>query len=470
MTVSGSSSITQLDPHKINFVWESVLWPLLWDGLVRYTPDGGEQLQPDLALSWESTPDLMTWTFHLRSGATFANGKEVTADDVVASVARAKDPETGFYRATDLADISDILAVDSSTVQFTLSRPLATFPWILVKVMIIDPDSIDQMNESPNGSGPYVVTDFEPDQYVTLVPNEQYWGEPAPLDELKVVRSEESPAVTSLRAGDLDAVWNVPWPTVTELNDSADIDIIIADTPNTNNVIDVDYLSPPFNDRRARQALAYSVNRQAIVDTIYGGYGTVNPTNQPIPPQSDLFETSLPDYTFNLDKAKSLFAEAGINEGDSLTYWTPAGAYDHWTAQGEILQADFAKMGIDLQIESAEINTWSARVSGGASYPGVIFPNIYAGPSPQILYSFKTGAAENNYANPDYDAVVDEADGAQDEAERTSLYHMAEEIFAEDAPTTIIVQTSLPIAVRFDIVNVWIDPIGFPHFETAFRQ
>jgi peptide/nickel transport system substrate-binding protein len=469
LTIASAQGITTLDPHKLTFTWEAVLYPMLWSGLVKYTRGGGTELQPDLATSWKSSRDLKTWTFKLRPGLEFSDGKPLTAQHVVGSILRARNPKTGFYRATDLAAVARARAVNRTTVRFTLNRPLATFPWNLLKVRIIDPGRIADLRKNPPTTGPYSVAEFVPDDHVTLEPNASYWGKAAPLREIKIVRAQDDPsAVASLRAGDVQALWNLPWQDIKQLKKNRSMKVVLGQSPATNVVLEMDNQSPPFDNVKARQALAYAVDRKTMVAAAYAGTGLIPWTNQPIPSNNSLFNRRIAKYSYNAQRAKQLFSEAGITSSTALTYWTPAGAYSEWRIVGQILQQDLAKVGIKLTIKTAEINTWASRFSpNGKKYPGLIVPNFYSGSPPQILYSFKTGAAENNYSNTRYDALVEQADGTINRAKRKRIYDEAQKIFSTEVPTVFLVQNSAPIAVRSNVGRVWIDPIGFPRFEDA---
>jgi peptide/nickel transport system substrate-binding protein len=466
-TIASATGIPQLDPHKVVFIYETVMWGLLWDSLTRYTQDGGDEVQPGLAESWEASDDLRTWTFKLRAGVKFSDGDPVTAEDVKESVERVVDPKTGYFLQNLVAIIEEVKVVDRSTVEMRLSSPSASLPVTLTRVMIVDPDALDQVDENPVGSGPYVVEEFVPDDHVTLVPNEAYWGDRPALDEIRIVRAEDPAAtVTSIRAGDFDVVYEPPWQDVQSLHDSPDIDVItVEEEPPTALHIMMDNTSPPFDNPVARQAVAYAVNRQAIVDALYAGRSEPASGNVPVPPDSPSYSGSLPSYEFDLDRAKELFEEAGITEGDTLTYWSTS-AIAEFTPIGEILQNDLSKIGIELQIRNEEVGTWVAKFApAGKKWPGLLIPNFYTGLPPPLLLSYWTGFCECNYDSNRFQDALNEAEATADEASRTELYMQAQEVFAEEAPVAVVQVFSVPIAVRSNVAGVWHDPGGYVQFH-----
>ena len=468
LNVAAAQGISQLDPYKILFAWEEVLYPVLWNALTGYTQSSPD-VQPELA-SWTTSADLATYTFKLRPGIKFSNGKVLTADDVVADITRALDPKTVFIEAFLVPKIKTVKALDPSTVEFTLMQPSANLPDALAKIPIVDPASLGQINTNPIGTGRFTVKEFVPNDHVTLARNASYWGDQPALDTMKIATAQDpTAAVTSLRGGDLDVFWSVPWQDAKQMQSDGSALIVTAELPSASIIFETDNTSPPFNNVSARQALVYATDKQTMIDAAYAGKALISSTNQPIASNSEYFNSALPVYAFDLDKAKTLFAQGGINSGDTLTFWTTAGQYPEWTIYGQILQSDLAKIGIKLVIQSNEINTWVAKFGpAGKKFPGLLVPNFYSGaPAPQILSFWTPGICECNYNNPSYNSLLTQAAAAKDPATRTQLLGQAQILIAQDAPVVFIGQTSWPIAVRPSIKGVWEDPGTITHVETA---
>lgn len=471
LTVGAAQGIPQLNPAIRTFAWEEVLFPLLWNGLSK-TDESGEVV-PDLAESWEASDDQQTWTFHLRDGVAFSDGSELTADHVVAAFDYYLADDTATQEKNKIDTISDVVATDPATVTFTLAEPVATFPAGIVWVKIIDVGSLDSIDRDPVVTGPYKVESFTPDDSLTLVRNDAYFGEPAPLDEIEIVKAAESTAaVTALRSGDLDVLWSVPQGDVAQFEGDGQITLVRPDNPSQWPSWEVDATAPPFDDVRARQALAYAVDREAILEAAYYGQGTVSPTNNALGEANPWFGGELTDYSYNLEKAKDLFAQAGVTEGSTLTWWGVAGQYPEWNTSGEILQASLKEIGITLEIQNNDIGTWvDAFYPAGKSYPAVIVPNFQSTP-PEPAYSlnfYLAGRCECNWSNAEFEQAFAAAVAEPDEDARAQLWAEVQQIVNAEVPLIVPLQSTVVSAVASDVQGVWVEGGGQLHLESAAR-
>ncbi len=469
-TIASAQGVSQLDPYKILFAFEGVVHPLMWATLTQYTPEGGETVEPNLATEWEASADQKTWTFTLRPDLKTSTGEPLTSDKIAASLERAFDPETAFLWAIFIPKVAAVSAPDESTVEIKLKTPGRYLPAALTKISIMDVDELGKINRSPAVTGPYKVAKFTPDQSLELVPNEHYHGDPPKLDKLIFTKAQDATAaVTSLRAGEVQALWSVPWTDVRELDGNSDVAITTGDKPAQNGLILTDNTSGVFKDVKARQALAHAVDRQSIVDAVYAGRGDVPTTNNPVFQWSDLVTDGLQEYDFDLDKAKELFAEAGVTEGSELTFWAPAGAYPEWTSVGELLQKDLETIGINLKIETNEISQWVEPFApAGKKFPDMIVPNIYGGmPLPLNLSSWVPGVCECNFDNADYNKALADAQAATDDDAAKAALATAQKVFNEQVPVALTVQTSIPVGHVSDLQGIWIDPSGLSRFDRA---
>lgn len=469
ITVAASQGIPQLNPAIRTFAWEEVLFPLLWNGLTK-TAESGE-IVSDLADSWESSDDLKTWTFELRDGVEFSNGKPFTADDVVATFEYYLDDETATQEANKIVAVSDVVAIDDLTVEITLSEPVATFAAGIVQVRMLDIESLDSIDVEPIGTGPYVVSAFIPDDTVTLVPNDNYFGDAPSIEEIVIVRAAESTAaVTGLRSGDIDVLWAVPPGDVAQFETDSAISLIRPDSPSQWPSWEMDTASGVFSDVRARQALAYAIDRQKILDAAYSGQGTVSATNNALSDSSPWFGGDLTDYSYDLDKAKELFAEVGITEGSTLTWWGVAGSFPEWNTSGEILQASLSEIGITLEIQNNDIGTWVEKFfPAGKSYPDLIIPNFQStGPEPAYSLNFYLeGRCECNWSNADFQAAFAEALATGDPDERAEQWAVVQEIINQEVPLIVPLQATVVTATTSKLTGVWVEGGGQLHLESA---
>lgn len=469
ITVAASQGIPQLNPAIRTFAWEEVLFPLLWNGLTK-TDESGE-IVGDLAESWTSSDDQMTWTFTLRDGVTFSNGEPFTADDAAAAFEYYLDDDTATQEKNKISMVTDVTASDDTTLVITLSEPIATFPAGIVWVKMIDVDSLDTIDREPVGTGPYVVDRFTPDDSLTLVPNENYFGDAPSLDEITIVKAAESTAaVTGLRSGDIDVLWSVPQGDVASLEAGGDITLVRPDNPSQWPSWEVDTTSPPFDDVRARQALAYAIDREAILEAAYYGQGVVSPTNNALGEVNPWFGGDLVDYSYDLEKAKQLFAEAGVTEGSTLTWWGVAGSYPEWNTSGEILQASLKEIGITLKIDNNDSGTWvDAFYPAGNSFPGYIVPNFQSTP-PEPAYSlnfYLPGRCECNWQNDEFQQAFDGALAEADDEARKQKWATVQEIINQEVPLIVPLQSTVVTATSDRIDGLWVEGGGQLHLENA---
>jgi peptide/nickel transport system substrate-binding protein len=469
LTIGAAQGIAQLNPVTKANAWEQVLFSLMWNGLVKTGKD--EKLAPDLATSWSSSPDLKTWTFKLRSGVKFSNGKTLTAADVVSTVQYYKKPDTATQLKNNVAPITNVQASGNDTVSFTLNAPNALFPASIQMVKIVDTASLGTMEKDPAVTGPFKVKDYAPDDHLTLQRNPGYFGTAPKLDGIKIVKAaDSSSAVTALQAGDLDALWAAPLSQISAIKANPQLAVVQPSVIGQYVSWEVDTTTAPFNNPKARQALGYAIDRAAILKAAYFDQGTVSPTNNPLPTNNSAFGGSLTDYSYNLDKAKALFAQAGVTAGSTLTWWGVAGQYPEWNTSAQILQASLAKIGITLKIVNTDIASWPTKFyPAGKSFPGMIVPNFQSFPSDaadELLFLLK-GRCECNWNNANFDGLYAKALATADPVQQKAIWGQAQELINQQAPIFVPVQFATLTATKRSVVGLWVDSGGNPHLEDA---
>ncbi len=466
LVVGAASGIPQLNPVIKGTAFEEVLFPLLWDGLTQVNEEG--EVVGDLATKWSANMESTVWTFQLRPGLKFSNGRPLTADDVVKTLDYYKNPNTATQLVTALEPIKSVKAKGSSAVVFELESPNALLPEVLVPVKIIDTGAIKQMDTEPVVTGPFKVAQFAPEDHVKLVPNPEYFGEAPSLEEIELVKSPDSTsAVTALRSGDLDMLWSVPASEVKQLEGESNLQVIKPKVTGQYVSWEVDTKAAPFNNVKARQALAYSIDREAILKAAYYEQGVVSKTNTPLAENSSSFGGKLTDYSYNPEKAKKLWEEAGVTK---LTWWGVAGQYPEWNTSAQILQQSLQEMGVELKIENTELSTWPAKFyPAGKTYPGLIIPNFQSyDASPYFQLSFPlSGRCECNWNNKVYDSAFDQALGSSDEGQRQAAWDKAQEQINKEAPLFIPVLSVTETAAQSDVTGAWVEGSGNLNLASA---
>ncbi|GII65300.1 ABC transporter substrate-binding protein [Sphaerisporangium krabiense] len=469
LTIAAAQGLTGLNPVTKENAWQEALFPLMWNGLVKV--DRNERLEPDLAASWKADASQKVWTFTLRPGVKFSNGKALTAADVVSTIEYYKDPGTATQLKNNVAPIATVEPGSGDSVVFTLKKPNALFPSSIQMVKIVDTGALAAMDKDPAVTGPFKVKEYVPNDHLVLERNPGYFGTKPPLDGIKIVKAaDSSSAVTALRAGDLDVLWSVPLSQVSSIENDPRLAVVRPAVIGQYVSWEVDTTSPPFDDPKARQALAYAIDQAANLKAAYFGQGIVSTTNNPLPRNSPDHGGALTDYTYDLDKAKALFAEAGITQGSTLTWWGVAGQYPEWNISGQILQASLKKIGINLQIENTDIAAWAAKFyPAGKKFPGMIIPNFQsfpADPANEFLFLLK-GRCECNWNNAGFDALYEKALATADDAERRAIWHQMQEIVNRQVPIYVPLQFATLTAAKRTVTGLWVDGAGNPHLESA---
>ncbi|WP_165777535.1 ABC transporter substrate-binding protein [Amycolatopsis antarctica] len=467
-----TAGVSQLDPNTIASGAQTQLQTLLWNGLTKWAPDN--TAQPDLAENWANSPDFRQWTFTLRAGVKYHNGKPFTAAEAKKNFDRVRDPNVPAQVATKIDMVREVTAPDERTLVFDLDTPNPQLPSSIIDVKMSDVDDIASVDANGNGTGPYRLTSFVPDQTVELARNDAYWGERPKLDGLKIVRyADATAAQTAMRSGDVDVLWSVAPDSVGNL--AADgRQLLTAAEPASYVVWELDTTSAPFDNPKAREALSYAANRQSIMDAAYAGYGQATPGNVAVNPGNPHYNTTLPAQEYNLDKAKQLFAEAGVTEGSTLTFWTVAGNYPEWTTAGQILQEDLKKIGINLDIQGNEVSTWSTRFyPKGKQFGNMIVANYVSfTPLPDSYalswFAADKGTCECNWAAPpEYDEAIATIESTGPGPVRDEAFATAQEVLNRENPIVVVGSAAFLSVAQPDIRGLWVQSEGTLHLEEA---
>ncbi len=462
------AGIAQLDPNTINFAGQAPLQTLLYNGLTRY--DRNMNVVPDLATSWRSSADLKTWWFTLRKGVKYASGRAFTPDDVRNNILRVLDPKVPSQQRANAKDIRSVRVISPTLIRMKLGSPSALLPNALVDIKMSDTNDVENLAKSGNGTGPYKVGSFVPNQSLTLVPNPNHFGGKACLQSIEFVREPDPTAmVTDFKAGGLDMIWQVRPTDVPALQSSSTYFLKPSGVSGAH-VWELDTRSAPFNDTRVRQALSYATNRVAMNKAAFSGLATPSLGNSLISANSSAYNKKLKPYTFDLDKAKKLFDAAGIKPGTTFTFWALAGRRDEWITMAQILQQDLQKIGLNLTIQRSDVSTWLAKFfPAGKSYPNLIIGNYFSMP-PNPTFAMKQGqfgSCECNWKNNTFEALAAKAPGVKDTAARQVVYDKMQQVFSAYAPALVIAHQTNIVAVQKRVTNAWEDAQGNVHLEEA---
>jgi len=473
------SSIQQLDPFKSAANDEINAFSQVFDALFVIGKDDFQPV-PHLATSWEAIDDL-TWEFRLREGVTFQDGnavfaegegREVTAEDVVYSVNRFLEVSTAFT----LGDVTGVEAVDRYTARITTAAPdpfLVTDVNRLARVVIVPREAVEHFGEeefarNPIGSGPFELVSFTPDQSLSFVPNEDYWL-PVYLDAVEFVFIPDPTVQTiAIEAGDVDAVpylFNID--SVEQLQDVPGV--TLHPRGGSYRGLGFNVTTPPFDEFAVRDAISKAIDIDAAVAAVVAPFG-IRAYGQ-VPPwvafEQDPTLADLWDY--DPEAALEILAEAGFAPGSdgTLAREDQPLSFSIKTIPGSqvrvltILVTQLQELGIDAQLLQQDIAVWAEDLQTGND-TGVFFDYSFAGTTGLYsLFHGSNGGRTNThfYANPEVDALLDEASRTVDNEARNELWLAAQrQIMADRAGIPLYFEFGY--SVVNDRVREWVVPWG----------
>lgn len=339
----------------------------VFEGLVQIDQDGA--VQPLLAESWERSADGREYVFHLRHGVTFSNGDAFTAETAKFSIDRVKSDQWTNGLKSQMAVVESTQVLDAHTLQVTLQHPSNQWLWAMGTFVgaMMTPNGVADLAQHPVGTGPYVLDHWAVGQSITFTARPDYWG-PAPANETAAIRyfSDAVGATNALQSGDVDVVWAMQSPELIDVLRARGNYHVDVGTTNGEVLLSMNNQRAPFNDVRVRQAVMYAIDRQAVINTAWDGYG-VDTGGVPVPPTDPWFEKS-EQYPFDPDKARALLQEAGITEANNdITFTVPSLPYA--SAISELVVSQLKDVGLDVKIQSVEFPAvWLSQVLKGKDY------------------------------------------------------------------------------------------------------
>lgn len=480
--------VITLDPGRAFESTNLTVHHATYDTLLEIRPDDLTTVVPSLAESYEVSDDGLVYTFRLREGLQFASGNPITAEDVRFSWTRLKNLKgnPSFY-----ADpIASIEVVDDLTVRVTLGEPFPAFPSVVTApaMSILDSQLViehggsdaenadevdaakDWLDQNSAGSGPFILTGWVPNSEITMVRNENYWrGAPALAGVTLRDVNDSTTALQLLERGDVDVAQNIDKDLAGQVTDNPDLALEIGQTLNITYVAmsPSDTFGLPLSDVRVRQAIAYAIDYDGIINELLQGYADRPAGVLPIGVQGS--DPSI-RYERDLDRARELLAEAGYADGFDLTLYTGSGApagIPIETLSAKIA-ADLAEIGINLSIEMQPtsnfltafraqelpflISTWTPDY-----LDATMWSDYFSYPDRGVSYRVMLDSAE----------IADLASQAafeSDPARRAELYAQYQQAHVDEAVFIVLFQPQSLDALRAEVQGYAFHPVYFIDF------
>ena len=411
----------------------------VYEGLVKLDGDG--EIVPLLAESYEVSDDRRTYTFVLREDVTFTNGAEFTAEDVAFSIERVQsDAWTSSLKS--YMDVVDAVEVVSPTeVAVTLARP--DNEWLFQMTTRIGAmfsrTGVDDLANTPVGTGPYVVETWTRGDSIVLGRNEDYWGEPPQADEVTLRYFKDPTALTNaLRSGGIDVISSVQAPESLAQFEGDDRFQVVEGTTNGELTMALNGDRPALADERVRRAITHAIDRQAIVDTAWAGYGT--PVGSMVPPTDPWYEDLTDVHPYDPERAKALLAEAGAQDL-SLRFRVPNLPFSVGPAQ--VVKSQLAEVGITAEIDVLE---FPARWLDEVFTKGDFDMSIVAHVEPHDLPTFANPEYYWHYDNPEIAELLTAANTGTQEEQVENMKKAARTLAEDAAAVWLFVVPNLVVA------------------------
>ncbi|MEA2529011.1 MAG: peptide/nickel transport system substrate-binding protein [Thermomicrobiales bacterium] len=459
-----------LDPHIGNTLFDRDVADALYDGLID--DDASQGVNGALAESWDSA-DAINWTFKLRAGATFHDGSPITSEEVKLTIERVQNPATSatglIKRTVDL--ITAVETPDPATVKIQLSGPAANFPQMIADVKIV-PKNFDPAN--PIGSGPFRYAEWVRNRYVRVEKYAGYYQTGMPyLDAVVFMPTpDENQKIVLLQTGEVEFTDTVPLPRAQEVEQGGEVLVFTIPkgvSPSSYSML-ARCTEPPLDDERVRRAINFAIDRQALLDAVFG-YGTIK--SNPVPPEHWAFNPDALSYNErDVDQARTLMSEAGQSSGFSLQlkHITSRAEY---TTLAQILQANLAEIGITIEIVPQEINVWVEEVLNKHDFQLGLTGIIPAYDPDDILGRFDLKNADGaamGWENAEYLDLMAQARAIVDLEERKKLYFRVQEILQQAVPGFILNERPILYGAAKSVQGFRPDLRQHTHFGNVWLQ
>ncbi|MDQ7850635.1 MAG: ABC transporter substrate-binding protein [Armatimonadota bacterium] len=441
-TLGVDQEVVGLDPHVVTAFSSFRRLDLLYNKLVRYNDQ--LKIEGDLAESWE-TPDSRTYVFHLRKGVKFHSGAELTSEDVKFSLERVLDPATRSPGRSFIDVIDKVEAIDPYTVRVRLRLPLASLLSGLASgnLSIVEKAAVQrygnlQRNEA--GTGPFMLAEWVPDNFMRLVRNPNYFRRGRPRVEQVIVRviPDQASLLAGVRTRSLDMATINQGSVIVQAK--REPGLVVLQKPGLNlRIFSFNTTRPPFNNETVRYALSFAVDREAIVNAAEFGFAQVSGPISASAVQWALPLSAFPSYKRDVNRAKQLLAQAGYPAGFATKIVTSP-TYEGGIAVAQVIQAQLREVGVNAALEQVE---WGTYIDRWVKRDFDTMVELRGGdPDPdRFLYrTFHSTGAVNNFlfADPAIDRLLERGRVNVDYDRRKPIYDDLQKALVEKAPALFL--------------------------------
>jgi peptide/nickel transport system substrate-binding protein len=498
------ADVTKTDPTDVTDGESIRVCNQLYDGLVRFTP-GKTTVEPNLATEWTTSEDGLVWEFKLRDDVKFHDGTDFNAEAVVYNSMRQLDPDhpehTGVFEYWEymfggfLGDVDDdgnptsvvksVEAVDEYTVRFNMNRPLGPFiqDMAMFYMYQISPTALKEQGENyglpaytPAGTGPFKFVEWVEGDHITLERYDDYHGDVAKINRVLIrIIPDNAARYLALQAGDIHGM-GFPNPDDVPNCEADENCQVLLRPPNTTAFINIMTDREPWDDANVRKALSLAIDKQAIVDSLYGGLGIV--ATQYVPPSLWGHNPDIEDYGYDPDEARRLLQEAGVEEGFTFDFWYMPNPRPYYPVPEDIAEAIasyWADVGLNPQLKTEDWSTylddrnagvfdvWMLGWTGDNGDPDNFFCYFVCIPKP------KEGNWNTEKAQQAIDLLL-QAQALSSQAEREPLYQQAAVLVHEDAKMIFMAHNETALLFNPGVKGFVPSPLGEEFYNTVYFE
>ncbi|USG66245.1 ABC transporter substrate-binding protein [Brevibacillus ruminantium] len=460
ITIAYSEGGTTMDPAMASDLTSDTLIVSTYDQLVQFgtkNVDGTdiadtEVVKPMLAKEWKISDDKLTYTFTLRDDVKFHSGNPVNAEAVVFSMDHLKNGQSSIFK---LSGIETVTAKDATTVELKLRKPnplllqyLAQYNFSIIDPSVIKEKGDDYLKNNAAGSGPFKLEKWDPASEAILVANTDYWqGAPKVEKVTMKFTKEASSRVLLLGKGDVDLAIEIPAKDVDSLKQNENVQVH-SNPSNRILYFAMNNKVKPFDDARVRQAIAYAIPYDKLINDVM--YGQAKQLKSAVPSNTPGSTDAGFVYKNDLEKAKQLLKEAGYENGFSFDFTLGSGFQD-WEDDAVLIQAELEKIGVKMDIKKVAraqflqmqkeknltsfMSKWTSFVNDPGYHLGF------------LLYG-KGSSNYINYQNAKVDELWEKADVESDPVKRYEMYKEAQEIITSEAPWAYLYEYNRVVGVN----------------------
>jgi peptide/nickel transport system substrate-binding protein len=452
ITMALASEPNTFDPHLTVGRNTQIFIANVFDGLTAR--DASANILPALATEWGYLGDGSSWQFKLRQGVTFHNGDPFDAAAVKFTLDRALNPDTKATISSELATIAGVDVVDASTVVIRTKQPDIMIPNRLSELYggMLSPSQTmaadaTTLATKPNGTGPFMLTEWVKNERLVLQANPNYWRGPANVSQITLRPIlEDAARVAALQTGEVDFIGNVPYERITELEANPNLVVKTIATPRVF-FIGIDPRVTPLNDVRVRQALNYAVDVDAIISALYLGHASRLATA--VPTAAFGYDPSVAPYPYDPAKAKQLLADAGYPNGFSVEFDSFTGSIADHSKPAEAIAGYLQAVGIDVKLNVFEFGAFGPRRVANQLSPLHIYSlgNAYFEPAWAIKWMMQQNLGLF-YRNEEIYALCSQAEATFDAPARVPIYSKVQQMLKDDAGFIFLYQNDAVFAMN----------------------